>query len=49
MAQEVTLRKGYTFAVDVWAIGVLLFELLTGKAPFGKQTRRDIKKSQEST
>tara|TARA_B100001540_G_scaffold217833_1_gene192418 strand:+ start:153 stop:1235 length:1083 start_codon:yes stop_codon:yes gene_type:complete len=38
MAPEVTLRKGYAFAVDVWAVGVLLYELLTGKAPFAAKT-----------
>jgi serine/threonine protein kinase/CRP-like cAMP-binding protein len=38
MAPEVTLRKGYTIAVDVWAVGVLLYELLTGKAPFAAKT-----------
>ena len=38
MAPEVTLRKGYAFAVDVWAVGALLYELLTGKAPFAAKT-----------
>lgn len=29
----------YTTAVDVWAIGVLACELLTGSAPFARKTR----------
>jgi serine/threonine protein kinase len=28
------LRKNYSFEVDVWSVGVLLFELCSGKAPF---------------
>lgn len=29
----------YTTAVDVWAIGVLAHELLTGSAPFARKSR----------
>jgi polo-like kinase 1 len=27
-------KRGYSFKVDVWAIGVIIFTLLTGKPPF---------------
>lgn len=34
MAPEQILGKPATFAMDVWAYGVVLFELLTGERPF---------------
>lgn len=34
IAPEMILSKGYNKAIDFWAIGVLLFELLTRTSPF---------------
>ena len=34
MAPEVILYKGYDKGCDWWSIGVLLFELMTGRTPF---------------
>ena len=35
MAPEIfNLEKGYSFEVDIWAIGVIMFLLLTGQYPF---------------
>lgn len=34
LAPEMIKKTGHNESVDIWAIGVLLFELLTGKTPF---------------
>lgn len=35
-APEVLLNKEYSFGVDWWSVGAFVFEMMTGKAPFGK-------------
>mmetsp|Transcript_691 Transcript_691/g.1250 ORF Transcript_691/g.1250 Transcript_691/m.1250 type:complete len:878 (-) Transcript_691:74-2707(-) len=37
MAPEVITRNGYNFAADYWSLGVMLYEFLCGKVPFGEQ------------
>ncbi|XP_077592058.1 serine/threonine-protein kinase H1 homolog [Stigmatopora nigra] len=39
MAPEVVLRKPYTCAVDMWAIGVIAYILLSGSMPFQDDSR----------
>eukprot|EP00730_Choanoeca_flexa_P006817 TRINITY_DN12228_c1_g1_i2.p1 TRINITY_DN12228_c1_g1~~TRINITY_DN12228_c1_g1_i2.p1 ORF type:complete len:659 (+),score=169.40 TRINITY_DN12228_c1_g1_i2:296-2272(+) len=34
MAPEILLYQPYSYAVDWWAMGVLIYELLTGREPF---------------
>jgi cGMP-dependent protein kinase len=34
LAPELVLSKGHSHAVDVWALGILIFELLTNDTPF---------------
>lgn len=36
MAPEILKGKGYSLAVDVWSIGIILFELMCGLVPFGE-------------
>jgi len=34
LAPEMILEQGHDEKLDIWSIGVLTYELLTGKAPF---------------
>ena len=34
MAPEVLLKYGHDLSVDYWAIGILIYELAAGTAPF---------------
>ncbi|CAG9321725.1 unnamed protein product [Blepharisma stoltei] len=45
MAPEMILEKGHSFELDMWAIGVLLYELLHGYPPF--RAVRDTDKCQQ--
>ena len=38
MAPELVLKQGHTMAVDWWALGVLVFEMVAGRSPFSDGT-----------
>jgi serine/threonine protein kinase len=42
LAPEMILCKGHDRAVDLWALGVLVFELLAGKTPFAADTEMEV-------
>ena len=42
MAPEIIARENYEFKVDIWASGVLLYILMSGKAPFTGKSKQDI-------
>jgi serine/threonine protein kinase len=43
MAPELIKRKGFNYElVDVWALGVVLFAMITGQFPFKGSSNREI-------
>lgn len=36
MAPEILAGKGYSYSVDLWSLGIILFEFLSGYLPFGE-------------
>jgi protein kinase A len=44
LAPEVIQSLGHTTAVDWWALGILIYEFLTGYPPFWHQNPMDIYK-----
>eukprot|EP01017_Pseudomicrothorax_dubius_P032419 TRINITY_DN4249_c0_g1_i7.p1 TRINITY_DN4249_c0_g1~~TRINITY_DN4249_c0_g1_i7.p1 ORF type:complete len:343 (+),score=69.37 TRINITY_DN4249_c0_g1_i7:112-1140(+) len=42
VAPEMLVYRKYDKKIDVWALGVLLFEMLTGVSPFAGQTRPEL-------
>ena len=38
IAPEILFGKGHSFQVDIWALGVLIYEILTGINPFVGET-----------
>ena len=44
-APEIILNKEYDTRVDIWSIGILMFELLSGYTPFAAKTNLEIYKN----
>jgi len=42
LAPEIIANKGYTRAVDWWAVGVLIFEMRKGRSPFEAKEQMDM-------
>ncbi|CAH1407954.1 unnamed protein product [Nezara viridula] len=42
MAPEIILKKRYNYKVDLWSVGVILYECIYGKAPFSDKTYKGI-------
>ena len=42
IAPEMLLKKGHDTRVDIWSIGVLMFELLAGYSPFVAKNNQDL-------
>jgi len=44
MAPEMVMGKEHAFHVDIWSLGILLFELIHGYAPYKGKNLNDIAK-----
>src|SRR5438105_891231 len=42
IAPEVLIKKGYTYTIDWWSLGVCAYELIFGKRPFRGKTNSDL-------
>jgi serine/threonine protein kinase len=42
IAPEMLTRKGYSETVDWWSIGIMIYEMLIGYAPFSAETNEEI-------
>ena len=47
MAPEILAGKGYTYNVDLWSLGVILYEFLAGYVPFGEDAEDPFEIYQE--
>lgn len=41
MAPEFFTDKAHSLGVDIWALGVLLYEMIHGNAPFGENEEKE--------
>ena len=44
MSPEILNKKTYDYRVDLWCLGILTFELLTGKPPFEAKNHKSTEK-----
>lgn len=42
MAPEIILGATYDDAVDIWSLGIMIYEMLTGKTPFYSKQKKLI-------
>ena len=42
MSPELLQKKSYDYTVDIWGLGILLFELMHGHSPFRAKETEDI-------
>lgn len=42
MAPEILAKRGYTFNIDWWSLGVCAYELIFGRRPFRGKTNSDL-------
>ncbi|CAD8190143.1 unnamed protein product [Paramecium pentaurelia] len=43
MAPEIILKQNYNYCVDYYAIGVICYEMITGKRPYLGRTKKEIR------
>jgi serine/threonine kinase 32 len=42
MAPEILAKRGYTYTIDWWSLGVCAYELVFGRRPFRGKTNSDL-------
>ena len=42
LAPEILLSKGYNNVVDFWSLGIVFYEMITGKTPFKAIDRKTL-------
>jgi len=42
MAPEMLFKSDYDYRVDVWALGILLYEMLHGHAPYKGKSASEV-------
>jgi serine/threonine protein kinase len=42
MAPEIVFNKPYDYRIDIWAMGILLYELNHGCAPFKGKSFKEV-------
>lgn len=45
MAPEILTKRGYTYSIDWWSLGVVAYELIFGRRPFRGKTNHDLTSS----
>jgi serine/threonine protein kinase len=43
MAPQILNKEGYNYKVDIWALGVIFYELIVGSPPFKAKTLKELK------
>jgi len=41
-APQLLKKKGYSYKVDIWALGIMCYELLMGQTPFHSYEMKDL-------
>jgi calcium-dependent protein kinase len=48
MAPESLRKNEYTLKTDIWALGIIFFEMLTGETPWKAKNEKELLKKIES-